>query len=67
MLTIRDARRLKNLTMKQVAEKLGVAPPMIGYYESGHCKISLEKARKLAEIYETPFDQLIFPCDQTSI
>lgn len=48
---LKNYRESKSLTMRQVAEKLGVSESCYCLYENGQRKPSFETLVKLAEIY----------------
>ncbi len=51
MIKLKDYRKAKNLTMKQVAKKLGVSESCYCLYENNKRKPSLETVKKLAKIF----------------
>lgn len=60
---LRKARKNKNLTQAEVAEKLGVTRSVIARYESGINDPSTENIVTLAEIYEVTTDYLLGKTD----
>jgi DNA-binding XRE family transcriptional regulator len=50
---LRGFRGRDEMTQKELAEKLAVAPTRVSEMESGSLLISVEMAKKLAEIFET--------------
>ena len=56
---IRDIRNDKNLSQKQVAEKLNIAQNTLSQYETGERNIPNEILIKLALIYDTSIDYLL--------
>lgn len=46
---IRDARKEKGLTQKELGEKLGVADSVITNYESGKQNLTIETLQKIAD------------------
>ncbi len=55
----RDARKRKNMTIIQVANLIGVSQPALTSWEVGKSTPSLEKALRLAELYEVSLDYLL--------
>ena len=58
MLKIKEIRKNKKLTQKQVADELGVKVSTFSGYETGHSKPDIEKLQKLSEIFEVSIDEL---------
>jgi putative transcriptional regulator len=58
---LRQARKAKGISMTFMAEKLGYKSAS-GYanIESGYTKLSLEAAKKIAEILDVELDELFF-------
>lgn len=48
---LRHLRKQRNLTIVEVAEKIGVPKPTVLSWEHGTSQISMEKAKKLAEYF----------------
>ena len=62
-LFIDQLRKEKNLTQKELAEKVGVAVNTISQYESGISKTSIDVLANLAVELETTTDYLLGLCD----
>ncbi|AFS79643.1 transcriptional regulator, XRE family [Gottschalkia acidurici 9a] len=56
---IRDIRNDKNLSQKQVAEKLNIAQNTLSQYETGERNIPNEILIRLALFYDTSIDYLL--------
>lgn len=58
---LREVRKSKGITQTFMAQKLGYKQAS-GYanIESGHTKLSLENAKKIAEILNMDIDELFF-------
>ena len=56
---LKDARKLCNLTQKQVANKLGVVESCYANWEQGRTEPNIEMLRKLGEIFKINIDDLI--------
>ena len=56
---IRDLREDKDLTQKQLAEKLEVSPSIVSGYETGDRTPSLENLLALAKLYNCSTDYLL--------
>jgi transcriptional regulator with XRE-family HTH domain len=54
-----DARKKKNLSQEEVANKLGTKSPVIGRYERDEAKPSIEVAANLAALLEVSLDFLV--------
>lgn len=63
MTAIRKFRKDKNLTQREIAEKLGVTPAAIAQYESGVRKPDIITLKKLAKIFDCTTDQLLEPIE----
>lgn len=61
MMTLRAARINKQLTQKEVAEKLGCTMPTIAAWENGKSKITLDNVKKLLELYEVSIEEIDWP------
>lgn len=46
---IREARKAKGLTQKELGEKMGVGEPTITNYESGKQNLTINTLRKIAD------------------
>ncbi len=47
---IKEARKEKGLTQKELGEKLGVSYQMIAQYESGHRKPKIETLKRISAV-----------------
>ena len=56
---LKEYRLAKGMTMKQVAEKIGVAECTYCAYEHGTREPNIEKLKKLASIFDCSVDDLI--------
>ena len=56
---LKDARKLCNLTQRQVAENLGVVKSCYANWEQGRTEPNIEMLRKLGEIFKINIDDLI--------
>ena len=56
---LKDARKLCNLTQKQVANKLGVVESCYANWEQGRTEPNIEMLRALCVILKTNIDDLI--------
>lgn len=56
---LKDARKLCNLTQKQVANKLGVVESCYANWEQGRTEPNIEMLRKLGELFNINIDDLI--------
>lgn len=54
-----DARKKKNFSQEEVANKLGTKSPVIGRYERDEAKPSIEVAANLAALLEVSLDFLV--------
>ena len=55
----REARKRRNLTQKEVAEKLGTSRVTVARWECGFTNPKLPTIRQLARLYECTTDELI--------
>lgn len=58
--TLRTARERQKLTQEEAARKIGVSTDTLGNYERGKSYPDIPVLRKIEEVYETPYEQLIF-------
>lgn len=65
-LRIRDLREDHDLTQAQVAEYLHCDQSLYSKYERGERSLPLEQAIKLAKLYRTSVDYLVFLTDCTT-
>ncbi len=56
---IKQLRIENNLTQKDIAEKLGMTPTGISYWESGNAVPNYETLKKLADLFNVSIDFLI--------
>lgn len=61
---LKQKRKEKNLTQRQIADHLGITQSHYATYESGRNTISITKLIKLAELYKTSIDYLTGKTDQ---
>lgn len=54
-----DLRRTRKMSQEDLAKAVGVHPNILGRYERGEAKPSIEVAAKLAEALEVSLDQLV--------
>jgi transcriptional regulator with XRE-family HTH domain len=57
-------RKLKKLSQADLAEKIGVHTNVIGRYERGLAKPSIELATKLSDVLEVSLDYLVGKLEQ---
>lgn len=55
-----ELRKQNNWTKTQVANRLGISIPAYSGYEQGTREPTLEKARKLAEMFNVTLDSLLY-------
>ncbi|WP_461114290.1 helix-turn-helix domain-containing protein [Spirosoma jeollabukense] len=53
---IREARKAKGLTQKELAVKLGVGETTVSHYEAGKQNLTIETLAKIATVLEVKFD-----------
>lgn len=58
MCMLKKLRVEKDMSQNDVATRIGVTAATICRYESGKRKLPLEIAKKLAEVFEIPWQQL---------
>lgn len=56
---LKDARKIANLTQKEVADKLGVVESCYANWEQGRTEPNIFMLRKLCEILDISLDELI--------
>ena len=54
-LQIREARKAKGMTQKELGEKLGVGEPTVTNYESGKQNLTIETLKKIADALDIEF------------
>ncbi|MBO8158858.1 helix-turn-helix transcriptional regulator [Thermosyntropha sp.] len=64
---IKELRLQKNLTQEQLGKLIGVTTSMIGMYETGARKPSLEVLTKLANCFDVSIDYLLGREDELQI
>lgn len=64
-ITLRQARLLKGLTQKEVAEKLGVHVHTYSKMEKCPDEVTIGDAKKLSEILQFSYDFIFFNDDST--
>lgn len=62
-ISLAAARVNAGLTQREVAEKMGVSKVTIVSWEKGRTLPNMATARKLAELYEIPLDNIFLPDD----
>ena len=58
-MNVRRIRKMRNMTQRSVAKRLGVVNSCYANWEQGRTEPNIEMLRKLAEIYCVQVDQLI--------
>ena len=56
---LQDIRKEKNLSQQQLAEVVGVLPPVVGRYERDEVTPSVAVAARLAQAVQVPLDYLV--------
>ena len=64
---MKEARKKRGLSQKELGQKLGVSQAMIAQYESGKRSPKIETMEKIANALEIPVDELMERCDPISI
>lgn len=64
-LTMRQWRRLKGYSQKEMAERCGVYVNTYFNWEQAPEKLTIEKSRIIAEALGVPYDDIIFTSDDT--
>lgn len=62
-ISLAAARVNAGMTQKEVAEKMGVSKVTIVNWEKGRTLPNMATARKLAELYSIPLDNIFLPDD----
>ena len=57
---LNELRKQKNFTQEDLAKKLNMSKGAIGMYETGQRLPSLKTAIKIAEIFDTSVENIIF-------
>ena len=58
--TLKTARERKGLTQERAAKLIGISVDTLGNYERGKSYPDIPVLRKIEEIYEIPYEKLIF-------
>lgn len=58
--TLKSARERKGLTQDRAAKLIGVSVDTLGNYERGKSYPDIPVLRKIEEVYEIPYERLIF-------
>ena len=58
MNNIKKFRIEKNITQKELADKVGITQQMMSNYENGYSIPSIKLARKIADIFESSIDAI---------
>lgn len=58
--TLKTARERKKLTQEKAAILIGVSVDTLGNYERGKSYPDIPILRKIEEVYEVPYERLIF-------
>lgn len=61
MATLREARRAKRITGKEVAEHIGVSERMYYYYENHQNSIKIDKAKAICDFLGYTLDEIFLP------
>ena len=59
-MTLKTARELAGLTQAEAAKRIGVTPDTVGHYERGKSYPDIPVLRKIEEVYNVNYDNLIF-------
>ena len=59
MKNLREARKAKGYTMKQLGQLLGVTESAVSFYENGKRQPSIEMAMQIANLLEVPVAYLL--------
>lgn len=57
---LKELRTQRNFKQIDLAEKIGVTRQVVSYYELGVVKPSLDKAKKLADIFNCSIEDIFF-------
>lgn len=58
--TLKTARERKRLTQENAAKLIGISVDTLGNYERGKSYPDIPVLRKIEEVYEVPYERLIF-------
>lgn len=64
---IRDSRKKKNLTQKQLAQKIHVSSQVMSNFERGYTEISAEQIKRIAEELDVTSDYLLGRSDDSEL
>ncbi len=56
---LKEIRKIRKLTQKQVAEQLNIAQTTLSTYEVGTSKVDIEMLVQLADLYHVSVDELL--------
>jgi len=59
-MTLKTARELTGLTQAEAAQRIGVSVDTLGNYERGKSYPDIPILRRIEELYQVQYDQLIF-------
>ena len=59
-MTLKTARELAGMTQSVAAQKIGVTEDTLGNYERGKTYPDIPTLRKIEEVYDVNYNQLIF-------
>ncbi len=63
---IREIREDKGLTQTEIAKKIGITQRNYSYFETGKTMLTEDILIKLADVYETSIDYLLYRTDKRS-
>ncbi|MGO5353844.1 helix-turn-helix domain-containing protein [Faecalicoccus sp. LCP19S3_E3] len=58
--TLKTARELKKLSQEEAAEQIGVSVDTLSNYERGKTFPDVKTLKRIEEVYEVSYNQLIF-------
>lgn len=61
---LKELRKSKNLTQKDISKKLEISPTLYSIYESGKKEIPISILSKIAQIYHTSIDFIVEETDE---
>ena len=64
---LKNLRKRKNITQKDIADYLGVSPSAIGLYEQNRREPDLETVKKIADFFNVSVDYLLDRTDKRNI
>lgn len=59
-MTLKMIREIRGLTQEKAAKMIGVSTDTLGNYERGKSYPDIPILRKIEEVYEIPYDRIIF-------